>query len=491
VTGGNGAFDTARRCRGGRQSPVRVVEEALARIDRVEPQIESVLHLAREEALVRARKLEEEGPSADGDGLLFGVPLAIKDNICVKDQPASCGSRILAGYRPSYSATVIERAIAEGAVPIARTNMDEFAMGSSTENSAFKTTYNPWDRSSSPGGSSGGSAAIVAAGAVPLALGSDTGGSIRQPAALCGVVGFKPTYGTVSRYGLIAFASSFDQIGPMARDVRDTALLFEAIAGHDRRDSTSIPGYRPDVFSRLDDGIEGIRIGVPERFADDGIEEEIAEGLRGALGTFEELGAKIVKIDLPHARFAVPAYYLAAAAEASSNLARYDGVRFGRRAGGRDLLSVLRNTRSRGFGREVKMRIMLGTFALSSGYRDEFYGKALAVRRLVAEDYAKAFDTVDLIAGPTSPVSAIGIGERIDDPLTMYLCDSLTTPASLAGIPAISLPCGLTAKNRPLGLQITGPALHDALVLRAARGFEKKRKGGPIRSPLAAGLEGE
>ena len=488
------AAQIASECRRGALSPVSAVRDALRRLDRVEGRIDALVHRYSEQALERAALLAKNGPPAAGRGRLFGVPIAVKDNICVKDVPTTCGSRMLNGYRPPYHATVVERILSEGGIIVGMANMDEFAMGSTTETSAWKTTRNPWSPSLSPGGSSGGSAALVGSGALPLALGSDTGGSIRQPAALCGTVGFKPTYGTVSRYGLVAFGSSFDQIGPLLATVRDGALLFEAIGGFDRRDSTSIPDFAPDAVAGIEDGIDKIRIGVPGELMGDGIDGAIIDAVRSSLGRIEELGASIVSIDLPHAEYAIPAYYVAAMSEASSNLARFDGVRYGLREEGGDMAGTYEATRNRGFGREVKMRIMLGTFALSAGYYDAWYAKALRARRLVAADFEKAFEKVDLIVAPTSPVLSIGIGEKIDDPLAMYMCDSLTTPASLAGLPALSVPCALSSSNGsskeslPIGLQIMGPPLEDALVLRAGRAVELSRLD-EIVSPLARDME--
>jgi len=483
------AAETARLCQEGRLSPVRAVTEAFERIDRAEGGIEAFLHLDRKGALQRARDLEKNGPPRSGRGLLFGVPVAVKDNICVRGMPGTCASRILEGFRPVFDAVVIDRILGEGAIVVGKTNMDEFGMGSSTENSAFKPSFNPWSRRLSPGGSSGGSAAAVGARAVPLALGSDTGGSIRQPAALCGVVGFKPTYGMVSRYGLVAFASSLDQVGPLGMDVRDAALLFQATAGHDPRDSTSIPGDAPDVLSGLEDGIEGLRIGVPAEYLGGEIDSRIRDAVSDALALLRDLGAVVAEIELKLTEYAMPAYYLVSASEASSNLARFDGVRYGPRVEGSDMAAACRATRGKGFGREVKRRIMLGTHALSSGYYDAYYLKALRIRRLISEEFCEAFQEVDLIAAPTSPMAAVGIGERIDDPLSMYLCDTLTVPASLAGIPAVSVPCGLIDGGLPAGLQIMGPAHSDALVLRAARALEKGRKCGPVLSPLALEVE--
>ncbi len=475
-------------CRSGQLSPLEVVNETLRRIERLEPRIEAFLHVDSRGARARARKLEGAG-SAGKDGLLYGVPVAVKDNICVKGMPQTCASRILDGYQPPYDAFVVERIEAQGGIVVGKTNMDEFGMGSSTEHSAVKKSFNPWGRKLIPGGSSGGSAAAVAARVVPLALGSDTGGSIRQPAAMCGAVGFKPTYGTVSRFGLTAFASSLDQIGPMAADVRGAALLFEAIRGHDPRDSTSLSLPAGDDLSRLPDDLDGLRIGVPAQYMDDRIDAGITGLIRGSLGELEEMGASIREIDMPLTGHAIAVYYLVATAEASSNLARYDGVRFGPRREGDDVEASYAATRNQGFGAEVKRRIMLGTFALSAGYHEDWYMKALKVRRMIRDEFRRAFREVDLIAGPVSPLPAFEVDERIADPLAMYLTDSLTVPASLAGLPAVSLPCGLLEGRKPVGLQVIGPALKDGLVLQAARAFEKNRKGGALIPPLADALD--
>jgi aspartyl-tRNA(Asn)/glutamyl-tRNA(Gln) amidotransferase subunit A len=400
--------------------------------------------------------------------------VAIKDLLCVRGQPATCASKMLQTYRPPYDAHVIERLRQADAVLIGRTNMDEFAMGSSTENSAFAVTRNPWDFERIPGGSSGGSAAAVAACEVPLALGSDTGGSIRQPAALCGVVGLKPSYGRVSRYGLIAFASSLDQIGPLSHDVADAALLFDAIAGHDPRDSTSVERPAPQCRQTLEQEIKPLTLGVvPEHF-DEGLDAEVERSVREAIRVYEGLGAKIVEVSLPHNKYAVATYYLVATAEASSNLARYDGVHFGHRASEHgDLIDMYCRSRGEGFGAEVKRRIMLGTYALSSGYKDAYYLKALKVRRLIHDDYAKAFGHCDAILGPTSPTPAFKIGERSADPLAMYLADIYTIGANLAGLPGISIPCGFTQAGLPIGLQILAAPFEEEKLLRLARRFER------------------
>jgi aspartyl-tRNA(Asn)/glutamyl-tRNA(Gln) amidotransferase subunit A len=443
-----------------------------------------------ENAIARAWELDRDRPS---DAPLLGVPVAVKDNICTADIPTTAASRLLETYVPPYSATVVERLERAGAIVFGKTNCDEFAMGSSTEHSAFRPTRNPWALDRSPGGSSGGSAAAVAAGLVPLALGSDTGGSIRQPASLCGVVGLKPTYGRVSRYGLIAFASSLDQIGPIARTVRDAAALFQVIAGHDPRDSTSVDAPVPDCLAALVGHAHGLRVGVPRVLMESGVEPGVRDAFERGLGALRDAGATITDVQLPHAPLAIPVYYLVANAEASSNLARYDGVRYGTRAGSAgygqrqgataqpadqpsspppSLSDVYYRTRAL-FGAEAKRRIMIGTFVLSAGYYDAYYGKAQQVRALIRRDYEQAFAAVDLIALPTSPTVAFKLGERTSDPLQMYLSDVFTVAANLAGVPAVSVPCGLSG-GLPVGLQLTGRPFEEATLLRAADAIETR-----------------
>jgi aspartyl-tRNA(Asn)/glutamyl-tRNA(Gln) amidotransferase subunit A len=413
----------------------------------------------------------EEVPREPSDGALQGVPLAVKDLFCTEGVPSQSGSRILEGYEPPYTASVVARLQAAGASLLAKTNQDEFAMGSSTENSAFGPTRNPWDRTRVPGGSSGGSAAAVAAGLAPWALGTDTGGSIRQPAALCGVVGLKPTYGTVSRYGMIAFASSLDQAGPLTRDVRDAALLLAHMTGRDECDATSLQA--PEAIRRpRAERLDGLVLGVPEELSGEGIERGVLDSFANALARAEELGARIAPVHLPHAPHALSAYYVLAPAEASSNLARFDGVRYGLRAqGADDLLDMYTRTRHDGFGAEVKRRIMLGTYALSAGYYDAYYGRAQRVRTKISEDFRTAFAQVDFILTPTAPSVAFELGEKTGDPLAMYLNDYCTVPMSLAGIPAISIPCGLS-EGLPVGLQIAGPAFSENALLDAAHALE-------------------
>ena len=454
-----------------RTSAVEICRDACARIARLDGRVGAFLAQARESALERAAALDAR--PADWDRLpLLGVPVALKDNICTRGMPTTAGSRMLEGYDPPYDATAVERLLAAGAVPVGKTNCDEFAMGSSTENSAFGPTRNPWAPDRTPGGSSGGSAAAVAARMVPLALGSDTGGSIRQPAALCGVVGIKPTYGRVSRFGLIAFASSLDTIGPLATNVAGAAAALRTIAGPDPRDATSLPGA-PPAFAALAGGVEGLRIGVPRGVLTSGVDADVLEAFGRAIATIEAAGARILDVTLPHNEHAVPVYYLVATAEASSNLSRYDGVRYGFRAGADTLSGMYDVTRDRGFGAEVKRRILLGTYVLSAGYYDAYYRKAQQVRTLIRRDYEAAFEAVDLIAMPTSPTAAFPLGERVADPLRMYLSDVFTVGISLAGLPAISVPCGLTPARLPVGLQLAARPFDELTMIRAAAAYER------------------
>ncbi len=443
----------------------------LERIKKYDPDIRSYLKVTEELALGMAHDADkriEEGT----DGALTGIPFGMKDILCTKGVETTCASRMLKGFVPPYDATVIKKLIDSGYVHLGRLNMDEFAMGSSTENSAFQTTRNPWDLSRIPGGSSGGSTAAVAAGLCVATLGTDTGGSIRQPAALCGTVGLKPTYGRVSRYGLVAFASSLDQIGPITRSVEDCAFLLNVIAGHDPLDSTSIPEAVPDFTANLGKEIKGLRIGMPKEYFIEGLDPEVKAAVEASLKVFEGLGATIVPISLPHTEFAVSVYYIICTAEASSNLARYDGVKYGMRVEGKDIIDMYKKTRSEGFGKEVKRRIILGTYVLSSGYYDAYYRKAGQVRTLMRQDFDRAFDQCDLIVTPVSPTTAFKIGEKTDDPLTMYLSDIFTIPVNLAGLPGLSIPCGFDGKGLPIGLQIIGKPLGEALMLQAASIFE-------------------
>jgi aspartyl-tRNA(Asn)/glutamyl-tRNA(Gln) amidotransferase subunit A len=455
-------------------SAVEVCRAALDRIDALDPSLNAFRAIAREQALARAAELD--GRSDRADLPLLGVPIALKDNMCTRGIPTTASSRILENYVPPYDATVAQRLEAAGAVIVGKTNCDEFAMGSSTENSAYGPTRNPWALDRTPGGSSGGSAAAVAAGMVPVALGSDTGGSIRQPAALCGVVGFKPSYGRVSRYGLLAFASSLDQIGPFAGSVNDAALVLSVIAGHDRCDSTSSQAAVPDFSAAVagEGDLRGIRIGVPRHLFQEGVDPDVMQAFDAAIEVTRDRGADIVDVTLEHSPEAIPVYYVIATAEASANLARYDGVRYGFRAKDATTLTEMYDrTRGGGFGREVKRRVILGTYVLSAGYYDAYYRKAQQVRTLIRRDYDRAFTNADVIAMPTSPTAAFKLGERTDDPVQMYLSDVFTVGANLAGLPGISIPCGFTATRLPIGLQFTGRVLEDATVLRVAHAYER------------------
>lgn len=451
-----------------------LVEAFYRRIDQVEPQVHAYLSLTRKEALDRADAADRRFATGEAVTPFTGIPMAMKDNLCIAGTPTTCASKMLEHYAPPYDATVAERLKKAGAIFLGKTNMDEFAMGSSTENSAFEKTRNPWDLSRVPGGSSGGSAAAVAASQAVAALGSDTGGSIRQPAALCGVVGLKPTYGRVSRYGLVAFASSLDQIGPITRDVTDAALLMNLIGGHDPRDSTSVTLPLPDFTANLGQKISGLRIGIPKEYFVAGIDPEVALAVEQAMAHYRHLGAAIQTISLPHTDMAIAVYYILATAEASSNLARYDGVRYGyrSRASG-DLLEMYSETRREGFGSEVKRRIMLGTYVLSSGYYDAYYKKAQQVRTLIKRDFDEAFSQVDLLLTPTTPTPAFRCGEKMADPLAMYLSDIFTISANLAGIPALSLPAGFTKEGLPIGLQLLGRAFEEETLLKTAYAFER------------------
>jgi aspartyl-tRNA(Asn)/glutamyl-tRNA(Gln) amidotransferase subunit A len=473
--------------RSGARSAVEVCRAALDRIDASDRSLHAFNTVTHDRALARAKALDDH-PDRWRDAPLVGVPIALKDNLCTRGVPTTASSRILEHFISPYDATVVSLLEAAGAVMVGKTNCDEFAMGSSTENSAFGPSRNPWAPDRTPGGSSGGSAVAVAADMTPLALGSDTGGSIRQPAAMCGVVGLKPTYGRVSRYGLLAFGSSLDQIGPLTRTVDDAALTLGVIAGADASDATSAPEPVPDYTAALTGDIRGARIGVPRRLMEGGVDSEIARALETALDTLAARGATLVDIDLPHARYAIPVYYLVATAEASSNLARYDGVRYGFRApGSTELRSMYTHTRAGGFGPEVKRRIMLGTYVLSAGYYDAYYLKAQQVRTLILRDYDRAFEDVDVVAMPTSPIPPFVIGERISDPLQMYLADVFTVSANLAGLPAISIPCGFTRSldapaladarssegGLPIGMQLTGRRFDEATLLRIADAYER------------------
>src|SRR5437868_6565838 len=450
------------------------VESSINAAERLNDSLNAFLQIDREGALQRADEVDR---SANKDTLrLAGIPIAIKDNICVRGMQASCGSRILGPYHPPYNATAIERLIKAGAVIIGKTNCDEFAMGSSNENSAFGPVKNPWDVSRVPGGSSGGSAVSVAAGIVPAALGSDTGGSVRQPAALCGVTGLKPTYGRVSRYGLVAFGSSLDQIGVLTRTAADAAAVLQVIAGRDPHDATSADVSVPDYSAELDEEIKGMRLGVSRLLLGEGLNPEVRVAIEKSIEAYRDLGADIVDIDLPHAKYAIAVYYIIATAEASSNLARYDGVRYGFRAEeAPGLRDMYRKTRDEGFGAEVKRRIMLGTYVLSAGYYDAYYLKAQKVRALLRQDFSNAFTQCDLILTPTTPTPAFKFGEKVDDPLAMYLNDVYTVTANLAGVPGISVPCGLSSERLPIGMQLLGPYWSEPALLRAAHAYETHR----------------
>jgi aspartyl-tRNA(Asn)/glutamyl-tRNA(Gln) amidotransferase subunit A len=457
----------------GEISSRELTDTFIERITNVDSQTRAFLTLTPELAR-HAAGLADERRAAGEDGPLLGIPLAIKDVICMQEAPTTCGSLILKDFTPPYDATAIQKLKAAGAVILGKTNTDEFAMGSSTENSAFQTTHNPWDYTRVPGGSSGGSAAAVAAEMCLGALGSDTGGSVRQPAAFCGVVGVKPSYGRVSRYGLVAFASSLDQIGTFGRTVADAAILLGTIAGHDPRDSTSTPVPVPDYTSVLTNGenLNGVRVGVPREYFISGMQTEIETAVRAAIDQLTGLGAEVIEVTLPHTEYALPVYYLIAPAEASANLARYDGVRYGFRAQAEGVKQVYHKSRGIGFGPEVKRRIMLGTYALSAGYYDAYYVKAQQVRTLIKSDFDAAFENVDVIAAPTTPTTAFKIGEKIDDPLEMYLADVFTLSMNLAGICGVTLPCGFDDQGLPIGLQLMGPAFGEEIVLQVAHAYE-------------------
>jgi aspartyl-tRNA(Asn)/glutamyl-tRNA(Gln) amidotransferase subunit A len=469
------AEETALRVRARKVAAAEVLESCLARTARIEPLIGAYLEIFEEEARVRAVEIDRRIAAGEDPGPLAGVPVALKDNLNLEGHTLTCASRILSGYVAPYTATAVERLLAAGAVPFGRANMDEFAMGSSCENSAYQTTRNPWDLRAVPGGSSGGPAAAVAAGSVPLSLGSDTGGSIRQPAGLCGVVGVKPSYGRVSRWGLVAFASSTDQIGPIARNVRDAALGLRVMAGADARDSTCAVDPVEDYLAKIEDGIAGLKIGVIREIAHAGLAAAPAANWRESLDRLAAAGAEMVEVSLPSLDAAIAVYYVIATSEASANLARFDGVRYGRRSPEADsLIDLYFDSRSEGFGPEVKRRIMLGTFALSSGYYEAYYGRARAVLERMRREFAAAFEAADLVVTPTSPGAAFRLGEKVDDPLAMYLNDIFTTPANLAGLPSVAVPSGLDGDGLPLSLLLTGRPFGEATVLRAARAFERQ-----------------
>jgi len=470
------ALDLADDVRNGRQTAAAVLEHHLAAIELREPEIHAFNTVLVDEARAAAAAVDAAVAEGRDPGPLAGVPVALKDNMCTRGIPTTCSSKILDGWRPPYDATVVERLRAAGAVVVGKTNLDEFAMGSSTENSAFGPTRNPLDVTRVPGGSSGGSAAAVAAGFAAVGLGSDTGGSIRQPAALCGVVGVKTTYGVVSRYGLVAFASSLDQIGPFTHTVADAAAVIEAIGGHDPADSTSIPQPAPVLTATLGDGVEGLRVG---RITDlpKGADPDVEERVEAAFAALVAAGATVVDVQVPAFTYGLTAYYLIAPAEASSNLARYDGVRYGLRVEAPDTNTMYMRTREAGFGDEVKRRIMLGTYALSAGYYDAYYGKALKVRRLIADDFARAYQQADVLISPASPSVAFPLGDKTDNPLAMYLCDTYTIPSNLSGDPAMSVPFGRGADGLPVGVQVLAPTLGEATMFRVAQTLEDTARG--------------
>ncbi len=480
------AHELHTRLKAGELSAVEITRSILERSKALDGAIHAYNTLTPEQALAKAEAVDRRLAAGEAVGPLAGVPVAVKDNLCTRGVRTTCSSKILESFVPPYNATVVEKLDEADAIIIGKTNLDEFAMGSSTENSGFGPTRNPWDFTRSPGGSSGGSAAAVAAGMAPLALGSDTGGSIRQPAAFCGIVGMKPTYGRVSRYGLVAFASSLDQIGPFARDVRDTAMLLGVISGHDPKDSTSADAPIPDYLAGIEGGVKGMKIGVPREYFGEGLNDDVERAIRAAAQVLQDAGAELVDLSLPNAQYAIATYYIVATAEASSNLARYDGVHYGHRTSDDvDIVELYSRSRDEGFGAEVKRRIMLGTFALSSGYYDAYYLKALKVRSLIRQDYEAAWQQVDCILGPTSPTVAFPFGERIDDPLAMYLADVYTIAINLAGLPAISVSCGPGEGGMPVGLQFTGKPFDESTLLRVARAFEAATPHAQARPTLA------
>lgn len=463
--------ELSQRLADGSVTSVAATEAVLQRIEAVDGTVRAYLTVSAEQALEMAQEADDKRARGE-EGALLGVPVAVKDIICTRGVETTAGSRILEGFVPPYDATVVARLRRAGAVLLGKTNTDEFAMGSSTENSGYAVTRNPWDHERVPGGSSGGSAAAVAARMAYAALGTDTGGSVRQPASFCGVTGMRPTYGRVSRRGVVAFASSLDQVGPLARSVRDCAMLLQVIAGHDALDSTSIDAPVPDYVAQLSGDIGGLRVGIPDEYFAEGLDPEVEASVRRAIEQLEALGAQLIEISLPHTRYALPAYYLIAPAEASANLARYDGVRFGPRREGGDVIETVKQTRSL-FGAESKRRIMLGTYALSAGYYEAYYGKALKARTLIKQDFVEAFEKVDVIAAPTSPTTAFRVGERTADPLSMYLADVLTVPLNLSAGCGLSLPCGFDEQRLPVGLQLIGDTLQEALILNVAYAYQQ------------------
>ncbi len=481
------AIELRQRISARELSAAEITHAYLERIARTEPALDAYLHLTPESAREQARSVDEAISQGREVGPMAGVPIAIKDNILTEGVTTTAGSRIIESFVGPYDATVVARLKAADAVILGKTNLDEFAMGSSCEYSAFKPTRNPWNTACAPGGSSGGSAAAVASGSAPIALGSDTGGSVRQPAAFCGVAGLKPTYGMVSRYGLIAFASSLDQIGPLGRDTRDLALVMSVICGHDQSDSTSLAAGPPDFFAELEDGVEGMRLGVPREYVALIAHEDVKRAFEAAVETYGQLGAQVEEVSLPHTEAAVATYYIIATAEASSNLARYTGIHYSsRRQGGRFARDVIDSTRTL-FGPEVKRRIMLGTFVLSAGYYDDYYLRASKTRTLIKQDFDRAFEHCDALLSPAAPTPAFPLGEKLSDPLDMYLCDVMSVGANLAGIPGLSIPCGRSAEGLPVGLQILGPCSSDARLLRIGRAFEHETGFSNQTAPIVSG----
>ncbi len=467
-------------------SATELVQAFLQRIAKVEGNVKAFVTLTEDLALSQASEVDKQIARGEKLSPLAGIPMAFKDNMCSEGIRTTCSSKMLESFVPPYDATVVERLRESGAIILGKLNMDEFAMGSSTENSAFFPTHNPWDLTCVTGGSSGGSVASVAADEAVYSLGSDTGGSIRQPAAFCGVVGMKPTYGAVSRYGLIAYASSLDQIGPVTKTVRDNALVLNAIAGYDAKDSTSVPYEKPDYTQFLVNDVKGIKIGVPSEYFGPGLDKEVAQVLQQAIETLKRLGAEVSECSMPHTEYAMPAYYLIAPAECSSNLARYDGVRYGHRSeNNEDLISMFRKTRAEGFGPEVKRRIMLGTYALSSGYYDAYYLKAQKVRTLIKQDFDKALETFDVLLSPTAPTPAFKLGEKSTDPMSMYMSDICTVPLNLAGLPGISIPAGFV-RGLPVGLQLMGKAFAEGMLYRVAYTFEQNTEFHKLKPSLTA-----
>ena len=455
------------------RTAVEIAQAYLEQLQTLEPKLHSFLAITADKALAQAQQVDAAIAAGDPMGSLTGIPIALKDNLCTKGIPTTCASKILEGFVPPYESTVTQRLADAGAIFLGKTNMDEFAMGSSTENSAYQLTANPWDTARVPGGSSGGSAAAVAADQAPISLGSDTGGSIRQPAAYCGVVGMKPTYGLVSRFGLVAFASSLDQIGPFSRTVEDAAILLGAIAGHDTKDSTSLNVKIPDYTQHLKTDLKGKRIGLIKETFGEGLDADVAKAMDAAIEQLKKLGAEITEISCPNFRYGLPTYYIIAPSEASSNLARYDGVRYGMRSDTDNLLSMYKQTRAEGFGPEVKRRIMIGTYALSAGYYDAYYLQAQKVRTLIKQDFETAFKDVDVLMTPTVPSTAFKAGEKVNDPLSMYLSDLMTITVNLAGLPGISLPCGFDESGLPIGMQLIGNALREDMLFEVASAYEQ------------------